>query len=63
MNKWTAERGSVDKNSGKTPGDAVLLGEGSLSFQVLLFDEYGENTVKENSQANQAVSYKRKQEP
>ena len=52
MNKWSetkkAEKEPVDKSPEKIPADAVLLGEGSLSFQVLLFDECEEMPDKEN---------------
>ena len=49
MNKRAkTEKKPVDKDSGKIPADAVLLGEGSLSFQVLLFDECEETPDKEN---------------
>ena len=52
MNKWSktkkAEKESLDKSPGKISADAVLLGEGFLSFQVLLFDKYEETPDKEN---------------
>ena len=49
MNKQTeAEQGPINKNPENIPADAVLLGEGSLSFPVLLFDECKEKADKES---------------